>query len=170
MIPTVTQQLRSMRTRLAETVVPALPDEDGFAREQALLMLATLDWLVDTHEHEYRYQVVENHEYRELVAALRPDGAESADAAALLARPAPSPADVAVPLADLAEQNRLLKELVARLLASGTADPTTRDGARDLVARVARGQRDRELSWYRMTGFPGARPGIAEVLDAGAGS
>lgn len=159
MIPTVTQQLRSMRARLEETVVPALPAEAGFAREQALLMLATLDWLVDTHEHEYRYQVVENHEYREVVAAL------DADSAGVIDRPAPSPEDVAVPLDEIAEQNRLLKDLVAQAHASAARDPGARDRAHDLVSGVARRQRDRELAWYRMTGFPGTQPGIADVLD-----
>lgn len=163
MIPTVTQQLRAMRIRLEETVVPALPDEAGFAREQALLMMATLDWVIDTHEHEYRYQVVENHEYRRLVAALGPGDPALAD---LLARPAPSPGDVAVPLAEIAEQNRLLKEFVADTRESSAEDPAERERSHDLLTGVARRQRDRELAWYRMTGFPGAQAGIAEVLDS----
>ncbi|GLZ48144.1 hypothetical protein Acsp06_43290 [Actinomycetospora sp. NBRC 106375] len=163
MIPTVTQQLRAMRVRLEETVVPALRDDAGFAREQALLMMATLDWLTDTHEHEYRYQVTENAEYRAVVRELASDDAE---ARTVLDRPAPSPADVAVPLADVAEQNRLLKDIVARAHAAAVQDPATRGRAHDLVAAVARRQRDRELSWYRMTGFPGARSGIADVLGA----
>jgi hypothetical protein len=58
MVPTVTQQLRSMRRRFCDTILPALPPDAEFAREQANLMLATFDWLLDTHEHEYRYQVV----------------------------------------------------------------------------------------------------------------
>lgn len=164
MIPTVTAQLRTMRERLAETVLPALPDDAGFAREQALLMVATLDWLVDTHEHEYRYQVTKNHAYRAAVATLGPD---DADAAAVLGRPAPAPEGVAIPLAEVAEQNRVLKEIVARAHAAASRDPANRDRVGALVAGLARGQRDRELAWYRMTGFPRAVSGIGEVLDRG---
>lgn len=171
MVPTVTQQLRSMRRRFCDTILPALPADAEFAQEQAKLMLATFDWLLDTHEHEYRYQVVENNEYRSLLtelvflagAATGEQWREEANAC--LAEPGPAPGEASVPLADLADQNRRLKEHAMSLVSSLLADSEAGD-ARTLLARTARVQGDRELAYYRLTGFPRDAAEIQSTLGA----
>ena len=173
MIPTVAQQLQSIKLRLTETIIPALPADERFAQEQAGLMVATLDWMLDTQEHQYRYEVVENVEYRRLLGELaQGEEAGSTNAATLseirdmLSEPGPSPQDAAMALGDLADQNRRLKELTRRVFTAMSAvpsgEPTQR--ARALLAEVARRQGERELAWFRMTGFPQAPGEISAVL------
>ncbi|MGW0891165.1 hypothetical protein [Saccharopolyspora sp. NPDC002578] len=166
MVPTVTQQLRSMRRRFCDTILPALPADADFAREQANLMLATFDWLLDTHEHEYRYQVVENHEYRALLAALSAlTGGDRSQVDTCLAEPGPARDEASVPLADLAGQNRRLKEH-AMSLASALLDGPGPSAARTLLANAARAQGDRELAYYRSTGFPQNAAPLGSNLDS----
>ena len=176
MIPTVAQQLQSIKLRLTETITPALPADERFAQEQAGLMVATLDWMLDTQEYQYRYEVVENVEYRRLLAELAEStGAQLTDADALsevrntLSEPGPSPQDAAMALADLADQNRRLKELTRRVFTALSTVPGAElaQRARTLLAEVARRQGERELAWFRMTGFPQA-PGEISAVLAGA--
>ena len=46
MIPTVTQQLESIKRSLVTSVAPELPSEAAFARQQVLLIGAALDFLI----------------------------------------------------------------------------------------------------------------------------
>lgn len=165
MVPTVTQQLQSMRRRFCDTILPALPTDAEFAQEQAKLMLATFDWLLDTHEHEYRYQVVENHEYRSLLTALSAlSGSDRPEIDSSLAEAGPAPDGASVPLTELAEQNRRLKQH-AMSLASALLDGPEAGAARTLLARTARAQGDRELAFYRSTGFPQDAAALGSKLD-----
>lgn len=158
MIPTVTQQLQALYRRLAETVLPAIPADEEFAQEQGQLILATLNWLMDTHEYEYRYEVVENTEYRSLLSELvHLDGLDEqlrAEARANLAEAGPREDEAATPLPDLADQSRRFKRLAVNaasdLLANSGAGA---EAARPLVARAARIQGMRELAFFRTTGF-----------------
>lgn len=59
MIPTVSQQIFAIRNSMAKTVIPALSPNEKFAAEQANLIVASLDWLLDAHESEHRYEMVE---------------------------------------------------------------------------------------------------------------
>jgi hypothetical protein len=155
MVPTIAQQLASMRSTMAETIIPALPADNGFAQEQAGLMLATLDWLADVQAHAYRYEVVENADYRELLSALAP---EDEDVRAALAAPAPPAASELVPLPEVSAQNLAMKELVGRLTA---ADPA---GSRSLLLALSEKQGAREAAWFKMTGFPKEPGDLASLL------
>jgi hypothetical protein len=170
MFPTVTQHLQSLRVRLNETIVPELPADARFAREQALLISATLDFLIDNHEHEYRYQVIENLEYRQLLSLLSSEDVEGmTDARALLDEPGPEPQDAQLHLSELAEQNRRLKEITQVVYAAVTADPASDRAvqARQLLADIGQRQVKRELSWYRLTGFPQGAGHISDALTVG---
>ncbi|MEV4419885.1 hypothetical protein AB0L40_07915 [Patulibacter sp. NPDC049589] len=146
MMPTVTQTLSTMRLTLEQTVLPALPADGAFVQEQVGLMMATLDWLVDVHESEYRYELTENEEYRAFFAAV---GRET---------------DAAPPAGDLAalrDQTRALKRAAADLV--GDDEP-----ARELLLGLAERQGRREQAWFRMTGFPEDVPGDIATVLAGA--
>lgn len=157
MVPSIAQQLQTLRATMADTIIPALPAEAGFAQEQAGLMLATLDWLADVQAHAYRYELTENAEYRALLEALAPDDEE---ARAALAAPEP-PQPGAVPAADaVAAENATLKALAGRLFEACAGDPA----ARALMVEQARRQGEREAAWFRMTGFPRDPSAIGEVL------
>ncbi|MFF3572667.1 hypothetical protein [Nocardia jiangxiensis] len=165
MIPTVAQQISAVRTTIAKNVLPALDPNDSFAAEQAGLVLACLDWTLDVHTSEYRYERVEHSDYRALLARLI-DLAPTRDAEeerAFLSAAAEPPVD----LERLREQTRALKEMADRrygILAD--AEPELAQRARQVMAAAAGRQCERELAWCRKTGFPrGADESVAHVLD-----
>lgn len=155
MVPTIAQQLATLKTTMAETIIPALPADDGFVQEQAGLMLATLDWLADVQHHAYRYEAAENADYRALLSELAPDDAEVQEA---LAKPAPPAAAELVAYDDLGAQNVAMKELLGRLT---EADP---EAAKPLLLNLSARQGEREAAWFRMTGFPKEPGDLAEIL------
>lgn len=162
-VPSVAQQLAAIRHTIAKTVVPALAADADFAREQAGLVLASLDWAVDVVSSEHRYEVVEHADHRALLASLLELGPDdAAEARAVLDATAVVPDD----LATLCEQTRALKRAGEAAFGSLTADgAASATRARELMSGVARRQTARELAWARMTGFPKEVPGdVASVL------
>jgi hypothetical protein len=162
-VPSVPQQLAAIRHTIAKTIMPALAADADFEREQAGLVLASLDWAMDVVESEHRYEVVEHADQRALLAALLdlgPDGeraGEQVGARATLEAAASPPRD----LAPLREQTRALK-LAADAVYTALGG---QHAARALLTRAAQRQTERELAWTRMTGFPGNVPAVADVLD-----
>lgn len=174
MIPSVQQQLTSARRTLAETVLPAIDPTDHFAMEQAGLIVATLDRVLDVQASEYRYDLQEWEDAHALVAALAglearggstgpaagPSAAGSDPAAGDGAPATGAPADLdELRAATLAAQ----EQAEARFRALAETDAG--DAARALLAVAARRAADRELAAARMTGFPRSVGSIAEVLD-----
>ncbi len=173
MIPTMEMQLKSLRKRLLETVMPYLPEDAVFAKEQANLMLATFDWMIDTHTYNYRYEVIENVEYRNLVSNLAKDAealpGEKATVAAiqeLLAEKAPRPDEGAFPMKKLIDQNIRLKRFAETLFQALTADAGTdlAKAAKKQVGKVASLQERRERAFYRFTGFYIDSEAIEDVI------
>ncbi|MGH8997988.1 MAG: hypothetical protein ACRDY7_01195 [Acidimicrobiia bacterium] len=173
-MPTVTAQLASMATAMERVVLPALPADAIFAREQAGLVWATLNWLVDVHASEYRYEAAEGDDYRALLGALLAlDGADGSsevpevpEMRAVLDEPVAGTGPTTGDLVAVRDQTRRMKALAVGFLASsGDIGPELRRGARELVMGVAERQVRREQAWFRMTGFPQDVPGdIAAVL------
>lgn len=171
MMPTVAQQLAGIRNTMTKVVIPGLDPADRFAQEQAGLIVATLNWILDVQGSEYTYEAVENSEYRAMLPQLADTaaGAEHADRAAALraAAEAPGAAAADLPTLDaLRAHTRRCKELVDEFYA---AVASTSDAgapvARDLLLGVARSGARRDQSWFRMTGFPKEVEGdIASVL------
>ncbi|HVV07933.1 hypothetical protein [Amycolatopsis sp.] len=160
MIPTVTQQLEAIRRRLAETVVPELPESAEFAHEQVLLIDAALGFLIETHEHEYRYAVVEHHDYRTVLGELaRLGGTTDRPVLDALDESGPGETDAVIPLPELTERTRTMKVLVERLYRRLSADGVA--GANELMADLAARQVGREASWFRQAGF--TLPGSAHI-------
>ena len=165
MVPNVEQQLNAIKNTIAKTIQPALPDSEGFAQEQAGLVLASLDWVMDVVAHEARYEQVEHADTRALVQDLLAlDGAADADADAAVAASAEPPEE----LLGLREQTGQLKAAAERRFDALAGVPETRVAARTLVSAASRRQLERERSWARMTGFPGDVPNVGEVLAAQA--
>jgi hypothetical protein len=166
MLPAVPELLKALKTRMAETIVPALPADAVFAQEQAGLMLATLDWLVDVQAHQYQYELVENGDYLALLGALREvrGGAGGEQGADDDEEPVASAA--LVDLDGLRERNRRLKARVGELYAQIGAEggPDRAEQARRRLADVARRQERRERAFYRMTGFPVDAEDLGAVL------
>ncbi|MBD0860360.1 hypothetical protein IA539_03940 [Gordonia sp. zg691] len=164
MIPTVAQQLFAVRNTIEKAVMPAIDTTDGFALEQAGLVLASLDWIMDVQASEYDYERREFAEHRETLSALADldRSTLSADDSELLAATDEPPSD----LAQLRNQVRKLKAAVALAYQrSSEAGGALATDARRVVAAAAARQTRRELAWCRMTGFPqGDQQPIAEVL------
>lgn len=171
MVPTVAQQLRAIRNTLEKTVIPSLDADAGFAREQAGLILASLDWVLDVQTSEHRYELVDHADARGLLEALVAldgvaDGELAPEAQAALDDSAVVPDD----LTALRTQTLLLKQLGERAYAAAAqTDQAAR--ARELVGDTARRQSKRELAWGRMTGFPRNVEGnVADVLAEQSGA
>jgi hypothetical protein len=169
-IPSVTQQLEAIKRSLIATVAPELPEGAAFARQQVLLIGAALDFLIECHAHEYRYAVVENAEYRTLLAELAGQAAAPPTGASdLLTEEGPAPTDAQLPLQAITEQTRRMKVLCERLYADVAAEGEADIPAvRDLQARTAERQVEREASWFRLPGFTMDSPPIDVVLGGSA--
>jgi hypothetical protein len=173
MIPTIAQQLQALKIRMVETILPALPLDAAFAHEQANLMVATLDWLLDTHEHQYHYEVVENAEYRHLLTNLvsNPElkGADEniiTSVHEVLSEDGPAINDAIIPLNKIIDQNRKMKELTERLYDVCRIHPNKEVAkqAQIQLAKLAERQAKLETSFFRMTGFPKDAPELGTVL------
>ncbi len=154
-VPPIAQQRRSIRHTLAATVVPSIDPGASFAQEQAGLILATLDWMLDVQASEHRYEQVELADARALLAALTVlQGGE----------PEPQPDE---PPADLETLRAAVLEVKQRAERAFTALSTTdaADDAWRTMSAAARRQVERELSWARMTGFPKSPERIDAVLE-----
>ena len=166
MIPTVTKQLESIRRRLIESVVPELPADAEFAHEQVLLIGAALEFLIECHEHEYRYAVIENHDYRILLDDLTGGGTADVEVAGLLAEQGPAKDDGAIPLQTITEQTARMKVAAERLHDRLTTQPpdAAEPHASALFARTAVRQVEREAAWFRRAGFTRDADPIDSVL------
>ena len=161
MIPTITQQLKALKIRVEESLIPELPESAKFAREQAALIVTTLDWMLDTHEHAYRYEVVENTEYRELLEAMLARNVDASvdpdllsDARLLLQEKGPERNEAAIPLQHVLEQNRRLKKVSLGIYTALSAEGGSRaNPTRDLVSAVSQRQGRREIAFFRKTGW-----------------
>jgi hypothetical protein len=177
MMPTVAQQLAGIRNTMTKVVIPGLDPTDRFAQEQAGLIVATLNWILDVQGSEYTYEAVENADYRRALSALAniEVAPERAGRTAQLREAAESPgaAGADVPTLDaLRAQTRQFKILIDEYYTALAADndPAVHE-ARDVVLAVARSGARRDQSWFRMTGFPKDVEGdIATVLATGAGA
>jgi hypothetical protein len=168
-MPTVAQQLAGIRNTMTKVVIPGMDPTDRFAQEQAGLIVATLNWILDVQGSEYSYEAAENSQYRSMVAALADTAAapEHHARAAELRAVATEDAGAELPTLDaLRTHTRRLKTLADEFYSALAAGADTGTGAaRDLLLGAARSQARRDQSWFRMTGFPKDVEGdIASVL------
>lgn len=162
MIPDVAQQLSAIRQTVAKAIIPAIDAEDSFALEQAGLILASLDWLLDIQEEQEHYFRVEVEDQQALLAALVAIDPESGAAAAPRSLSAEKET-----VTSLRDWSKDLKQRTTAAFDRLTATPGPEaDGARRLFDEYGRRQLDREMSWCRKTGFPGGSPvAIGSVLN-----
>ncbi|CDM25274.1 hypothetical protein BN940_14146 [Castellaniella defragrans 65Phen] len=164
MTPDVDQYLRSMCKAMSGIILPELEGKP-FAREQAGLVLATLELLAEVQEHQFAYARQELADLRQLFDAwrrLRPDSGDATFWTAL--HESGCAAGEAGP--------RELRELIAhwksclRTLMEGWP-PSPGSELRILLDRCIERQLARETAWLRRTGFiPGAAdvPHVSTVL------
>jgi hypothetical protein len=175
MMPTVAQQLAGIRNTMTKVVIPGLDPKDPFAQEQAGLIVATLNWILDVQGSEYLYEAVENTEYRRLLPRLAETATKEAvaDRAFALREIAAEPGAVTddLPTLDaLRSHTRLCKEFLDDFYAAlvSVDDPGAAQ-ARELILFAAQSQARRDQAWFRMTGFPKEAEGdIATVLATSA--
>ncbi|MFZ7088836.1 hypothetical protein [Curtobacterium sp. RRHDQ10] len=161
MVPTTEQKLRSVRHTIAATVLPAIGADERFAKEQAGLVLATLDWILDVQASEYRYEVVEHGDATALVHDLAALGdAATGTTHGTDAEPAPVlPTDLAELRALVLAAKQEAEERFSALLGTDRADE-----AWAVMSAAAKRQSAREVAAARMTGFPTSPSSLAEVL------
>jgi len=172
-IPTVAQQLKAVKARLEESVIPLLPGDAKFAREQATFIITTLDWLLDTHEHQYRYEVVENVDYRALLSAMLErrlpaslDVSLFSAARNVLQEKGPAPSEASIPMGEVLEQNRRLKSAAMGLYTALSEGCGSRDNpTRDLVSAVSIKQARREVAFFKKTGWVSTDDDLGTLLN-----
>jgi len=178
MVPDVKQYLEGLRKTMSEVILPHV-QSDAFAGEQAGLIIASLNLLIEVHDKQYPYEYLEHDEYKRLLRGLLP-----------VVKTATPPAEVAAILTDIRTQCDESDAVVAKGLPSYTFLQTSTRGMKTLLtllleALASAGQLEvlatcrrhlaplidrqvaREMSWTRKTGFDpeaGQLPAIDDIL------
>lgn len=165
MKPDVNQHLQSMAKALTEIVLPELQDKP-FALEQASLIAASLQLLVEVQEHQFAYVRQEFDDIRSLLAAWFNAYPQSADPAFWQALEAVHNSSDAMGFGELRDTVSRAKSRL-RTLMDGFPLPAA-SPVKPLLERYVERQLARETSWLRLTGFiPDAAsiPEIGTVLE-----
>jgi hypothetical protein len=176
MVPDFALRIHAMIRSLREVVLPALPNDEMLAIDQANILVGYLGIMAEQHDRVFEYLLVELAEYAELLRAMVEDahGAQSTGDAVAKARAA---LGVAAPIlqmsiprqGELSALVRSLKESVDELLLAARQDgtPAYRQASSTRVMLQAERQILRERAWFRASGFEleaGQLPSIDDVL------
>lgn len=178
MVPDFALRIQSMIRSLREVILPALPNEQMLAIDQANILVGYLRIMAEQHDRVFEYLLVELFEYAELVSGLTKDaqGVESIDgtvvtARSTLAKAAPVLRTSIPRQAELAALVKSLKvsvdELQHAVRRNGTA--AIRQASTKRVMEHAERQIMRERVWFRASGFEldaDGLPSIDQVLGA----
>jgi ABC-type transporter Mla subunit MlaD len=179
-VPDFALRIQSMIRSLREVILPALPNDQMLAIDQANILVGYLRIMAEQHDRAFEYLLVELSEYAQLVGALTEDaqGGESIDAAVATARSAVAEAApvlrMSIPRqAELAALVKSLKVSVDELLHAARRDGTAafRQAAVNRVMEQAARQVLRERVWFSASGFEldaNRLPSIDAVLRARA--
>ena len=162
MTPDINQYLSSMKKALDEVVLPQL-GHDAFAKEQAAIMSATLNLLLDVQSHESTYI---DQEYQDICTLLG-EYLDTADSTSIAQSVAALPSD-ALELTVTDQKKTQLPALKAVLttLITNTELKQNPD-FQSRLDRYTRRQIARETAWLRKSGFIANgdnQPSIAETL------
>jgi hypothetical protein len=176
MVPDFALRIQSMIRSLREVVLPALPNDQLLAIDQANILVGYLRIMAEQHDRVFEYLLVELSEYTELVSALADDaqGSGSIDGAVAKARSALAQAaplmQMPIPRQrELTALIRSLKESADELLLAARQDgtPAYRQASAEQVIQQAERQIRRERAWFRASGFEldvSRLPSIDDVL------
>jgi hypothetical protein len=179
-VPDFALRIQSMIRSLREVILPALPNEQMLAIDQANILVGYLRIMAEQHDRVFEYLLVELSEYAELVSALTKDaqGGESIDGAVVTAQSALAKAApvlrTSIPRqAELAALVKSLKLSVDELQHAARRNGTAamRQASTKHVMEQAERQIMRERVWFRASGFEldaGELPPIDQVLGARA--
>jgi hypothetical protein len=177
-VPDFALRIQSMIRSLREVILPALPNDQLLAIDQANILVGYLRIMAEQHDRVFEYLLVELAEYAKLVGVLidGAQGGQSTDAAVARARSALAKAAplTAIPRqAELAARVKSLKVSVDELLHAAREDGTAafRQESTSRVMEQAERQVLRERVWFRASGFEldaSQLPSIDEVLGARA--
>lgn len=170
MIPSVDLRLASMIRAMGDVILPALA-ADGFATEQAKLMLGHLHILRAQVDDAPEYERLELGAARRLGGALRDiaaGGSRTMEAASALAEAVAATAERP---AEVRAGRSAINGAIERLIeaASEDGEPGFRAEALRLVVRAEAVAADRGRAWFAASGFEGAGgelPAIPDMLAA----
>ena len=163
MKPDVNQHLQSMCKAMQEIVLPELADKP-FAHEQANLILATLNLLVEVQEHQFAYARQEFADLHCLLGAWLEDHPEHGDTALRKDFHEASRASIETGLRELCDA--ITQKACLRTLMDGAPLPPD-SLIHALLNRYVERQLARETAWLRRTGFipdAGQVPHVSAVL------
>jgi hypothetical protein len=70
MVPTFNLRIQAMIRAMSETILPALPDDQKLAQDQAKILLGNLNVMAEQCDHLYDYELAELSAYAKLVRDL----------------------------------------------------------------------------------------------------
>ena len=176
MVPDFALRIHAMIRSLREVVLPALPNDEMLAIDQANILVGYLGIMAEQHDRVFEYLLVELAEYAELLSAMVEDahGAQSIEDALAKARAALGMAapilQMSIPRqGELSALVRSLKESADELLLAARRDgtPAYRQASAQRVMQQAERQIMRERAWFRASGFEldaSQLPSIGDVL------
>jgi len=175
MNPSVTTHLIAVRRRLAESILPALPADAEFAREQAAFVLKSLDLVLSIQEYSYRYEVIELHDYLAGMRALSALDVSNpivdelrAQLLAALDEPSPGPDEALTPLAVLEHRVQSYKALVGAMFEAVSRQAgAAAEEARAVMTRLAGRQVERERALFSATGYTETDRPLAAIMGEG---
>jgi hypothetical protein len=159
-----------------EVIIPAIDPSTQLAVDQANILVGNLRILLDQHDKEFQFRMVELRDYKKLVEGLvgiakggQETEARRAEAEAVLAKIAPTaalPIPSQADLSELAFAARTAADALTRA-AFADGDSAFRKAAEGLVLDTGRKEILRERVWVRKANFesdPSALPSIEDVL------
>ena len=165
MVPTVTQHLLVMQDTMLRFVLPVIPADQPFAREQAGLIMASLGWLADVNESQQPMETQEHDDLLRLAGGLLELHVDDDQARSRLLELVQSPLGADATLEELRSRSRELKALTAR--AFDHVAEADEDRAIALFSGAGGRVVAREQAYGRMTGLVRRPDGaLHEVLAA----
>lgn len=165
MNPDIDLRLRSVMKALREVVLPALPEEQRMARDQANLALSHLALIAEHWPYALRHELESLDECLELAAALAPLVRDRALAAALAACVAQGMGVARDDYAAVSAALHAVKAQIDRALADGEGEAPLAATVLDAVLRYNARRAPRERSWHRASGLDPDGPRLPRFQD-----
>jgi hypothetical protein len=174
MVPDFALRFQAMIRSMREVILPALPNGQMLAVDQANILIGYLRIMALQHDRVFDYLLTELAEYAELVNAMVEDAGKSDDAVAAAARAALANAqpilEMSIPRqSELADVVRSLKNSADALLCAAQKNGSgglDRASANRVMEQAGR-QITRERAWFSASGFEldaDLLPSMDEVL------
>ena len=172
MQPSFDLRIRTMIKAMNEVVIPAVDSDNQAALDQARLVAASLDMLIEQIDYAHWFEIADIQLMNRMISALTEitptETADLAKAVAVTAMQAASRHEVSLP--EIREHTRLLRDRISDLIESVGMlnDPKKLAQANEIILKLSQPQLNRERAFFAKTGFdtsPETLKSIREALE-----